>query len=79
MSDPCRGCSRAGETICSATFRCQACGKDRNVCAYLPGGLEAFTESVTLNGSECVICLEKRTMGEAWVNKWHRKMGGGGV
>lgn len=73
MSACCHACSRAGTDICTAEFVCTTCYRGREVCSHLPGGLQAYTREVRLNGAECVMCQEKRIMDEAWVNEWHRK------
>ena len=76
MSAACHACSRAGEEICTATFYCRICDHDREVCTHLPGGLEAFDAAVRLGGAECVMCQEKRTMSEGWINQFHKKKAG---
>jgi hypothetical protein len=70
----CRGCARSGSRDCEATFVCGHCGKERSVCAYLPGGFKAFTTDVVMGPRECVLCEEARNIGEDWVDKWHRKL-----
>lgn len=72
----CRACARAGEEICDETFICPTCWQERRVCSHLPGGLDAFTDEVREQGAECVMCQEKGTMDEAWIDKWHKKKGG---
>ena len=76
MSAVCSACSRAGEDICMATFICVVCYQERSVCTHLPGGLEEFTSKVIAEGAECVMCQEKRTMSEGWIDQFHKKKGG---
>ena len=74
MNVDCSGCHRTGTAACDAVFRCRKCGKERSVCAYLPGGFKAFTQVVEIGGRECVLCEEARKLGDGWVDKWHRKL-----
>jgi hypothetical protein len=76
MAAVCHACSHTGGEICTATFFCWGCGRDREVCSHLPGGLEAFTPMIRAGGGECVMCQEKGMMSEAWIDKWHKKKAG---
>ena len=60
MSSACHACFRAGEEVCTATFFCPVCKHDRDVCNYLPGGLDTYDAKVRKVGAECVKCMEKR-------------------
>ena len=76
MSSLCHACSRAGTIECVDTFACRSCYKERSVCTHLPGGFEALTIEVVMWGTECVMCAEKRTMSEEFVDIYHKKLGG---
>jgi hypothetical protein len=52
------------------------CEERRRVCTHLPGGFGALDMLAKVAGSECMMCVEKRTMSEAWVDLWHKKKGG---
>ena len=73
MHEGCHACHRAGGADCEATFVCRACLRERNVCAFLPGGFDAFTDEVVGGDGECVLCEETRKTDEEWVDEWHRK------
>lgn len=75
MTNLCHACSRTGTNECVDTFVCRSCHKERNVCTHLRGGFEALTAEVAGWGTECVMCAEKRTMSEAWIDYWHKKKG----
>ena len=67
-------CACEGED-CEATFWCPVCEERRRVCTHLPGGYDALDMLVKVAGAECMMCVEKRTMSEAWVDVWHKKKG----
>jgi len=69
----CNACILAGGSICSATFICNVCHQERSVCTHLPGGLERYTEVVMREGAECMMCAEKHTMSEEWINRFHKR------
>jgi len=62
----CTACDEHTKKIgcrCRKTFTCVICGRRRNRCCYLPGGLDAKTR-------ECIDCHHVRVFGAAWVAKW---------
>ena len=69
-----RGIDKSKQSTCTAcpaekcvggeTFRCHACGKERDMCAEKVGAT-----------NECVHCFEWRVFGPQWVEGWDRREG----
>ena len=55
----CEACSE-DERQCEATFTCEECGREKNVCRERVG-----------ESSTCVKCWELWTLGPEWVEGWN--------
>lgn len=72
----CHACHRAGTAECDLTFVCRTCHKEHSVCAFLPGGFDAYKNDggIRKGLGECSLCQETRTMSQKWIDRWHRKV-----